>query len=101
MIYEDAEVLVIDKPAGLVVHPGAGNTRHTLQNALLGKDPSLAALPRAGIVHRLDKDTSGLLVIARTPARPDGAFATAARARGRARVSRDLRRGHDRRGHGR
>jgi 23S rRNA pseudouridine1911/1915/1917 synthase len=67
VIYEDAEVLVIDKPAGLVVHPGAGNTRHTLQNALLGWDPSLAALPRAGIIHRLDKDTSGLLVIARTP----------------------------------
>ncbi len=67
VVYEDAEVLVIDKPAGLVVHPGAGNTRHTLQNALLGRDPGLAALPRAGIIHRLDKDTSGLLVIARTP----------------------------------
>jgi 23S rRNA pseudouridine1911/1915/1917 synthase len=58
---------VIDKPAGLVVHPGAGNPRHTLQNALLGLDPSLAALPRAGLIHRLDKDTSGLLVVARTP----------------------------------
>lgn len=67
VVYEDDEVLVIDKPAGLVVHPGAGNTRHTLQNALLGRDPAHAALPRAGIVHRLDKDTSGLLVIARTP----------------------------------
>jgi 23S rRNA pseudouridine1911/1915/1917 synthase len=67
VVFEDAEVMVIDKPAGLVVHPGAGNSRHTLQNALLGKDPALAALPRAGIVHRLDKDTSGLLVIARTP----------------------------------
>src|SRR5271168_4354795 len=67
VVYEDAELLVIDKPAGLVVHPGAGNTSHTLQNALLGKDPALAALPRAGIIHRLDKDTSGLLVIARTP----------------------------------
>jgi 23S rRNA pseudouridine1911/1915/1917 synthase len=67
VVYEDEEVLVIDKPAGLVVHPGAGNARHTLQNALLGWDPALAALPRAGIVHRLDKDTSGLLVIARTP----------------------------------
>ena len=66
VIYEDAEVMVIDQPAGLVVHPGAGNARHTLQNALLGRDPALAALPRAGIVHRLDKDTSGLLVIART-----------------------------------
>jgi 23S rRNA pseudouridine1911/1915/1917 synthase len=59
--------LVIDKPAGLVVHPGAGNPRHTLQNALLGLDPTLAALPRAGLIHRLDKDTSGLLVVARTP----------------------------------
>ncbi len=67
LIYEDREVLVVDKPAGLVVHPGAGNPRHTLQNALLGMDASLASLPRAGIVHRLDKDTSGLLVVARTP----------------------------------
>ena len=67
LIHEDADVLVIDKPAGLVVHPGAGNPRHTLQNALLGLDPSLAALPRAGLIHRLDKDTSGLLVVARTP----------------------------------
>jgi 23S rRNA pseudouridine1911/1915/1917 synthase len=64
--HEDADVLVIDKPAGLVVHPGAGNPRHTLQNALLGHDPKLAQLPRAGLIHRLDKDTSGLLVIART-----------------------------------
>jgi len=58
---------VIDKPAGLVVHPGAGNTRHTLQNALLALDPKLALVPRAGLVHRLDKDTSGLLLVARTP----------------------------------
>src|SRR5476649_1184843 len=67
LIHEDRDVLVVDKPAGLVVHPGAGNPRHTLQNALLGFDPSLAALPRAGLIHRLDKDTSGLLVVARTP----------------------------------
>ena len=67
LVHEDADVLVIDKPAGLVVHPGAGNPRHTLQNALLGLDPTLAALPRAGLIHRLDKDTSGLLVVARTP----------------------------------
>jgi 23S rRNA pseudouridine1911/1915/1917 synthase len=67
LVHEDADVLVIDKPAGLVVHPGAGNPRHTLQNALLGLDPRLAALPRAGLIHRLDKDTSGLLVVARTP----------------------------------
>jgi 23S rRNA pseudouridine1911/1915/1917 synthase len=67
LIHEDRDVLVIDKPAGLVVHPGAGNPRHTLQNALLGLDASLAALPRAGLIHRLDKDTSGLLVVARTP----------------------------------
>jgi 23S rRNA pseudouridine1911/1915/1917 synthase len=66
VVHQDAEVLVIDKPAGLVVHPGAGNPRHTLQNALLGLDPSLARLPRAGLIHRLDKDTSGLLVIARS-----------------------------------
>ncbi len=66
LLHEDRDVLVIDKPAGLVVHPGAGNPRHTLQNALLGFDASLAALPRAGIIHRLDKDTSGLLVVART-----------------------------------
>jgi 23S rRNA pseudouridine1911/1915/1917 synthase len=66
VVYEDPDVLVVDKPAGLVVHPGAGNPRHTLQNALLGRDPRLAALPRAGIVHRLDKGTSGLLVVART-----------------------------------
>ncbi|MFI4891460.1 MAG: 23S rRNA pseudouridine(1911/1915/1917) synthase RluD [Steroidobacterales bacterium] len=66
IVYQDRDCLVIDKPAGLVVHPGAGNPRHTLQNALLGLDPSLAALPRAGLIHRLDKDTSGLLVVART-----------------------------------
>jgi 23S rRNA pseudouridine1911/1915/1917 synthase len=66
VVHEDRDVWVLDKPAGLVVHPGAGNANHTLQNALLGRDPSLAALPRAGIIHRLDKDTSGLLVIART-----------------------------------
>jgi 23S rRNA pseudouridine1911/1915/1917 synthase len=66
-VHEDRDVWVVDKPAGLVVHPGAGNPDHTLQNALLGRDPTLAALPRAGIIHRLDKDTSGLLVIARTP----------------------------------
>jgi 23S rRNA pseudouridine1911/1915/1917 synthase len=65
--YEDADVLVVDKPVGLVVHPGAGNSRHTLQNALLGFDASLGHLPRAGIIHRLDKDTSGLLMVARTP----------------------------------
>jgi 23S rRNA pseudouridine1911/1915/1917 synthase len=67
LVHQDRDLLVIDKPAGLVVHPGAGNPRHTLQNALLGFDPKLAALPRAGLIHRLDKDTSGLLVVARTP----------------------------------
>lgn len=65
MAYEDADVLVVDKPAGLVVHPGAGNPRGTLQNALLAHDRSLAKLPRAGLVHRLDKDTTGLLIVAR------------------------------------
>ena len=66
VVFEDADLLVIDKPAGLVVHPGAGNREGTLLNALLGHDPGLAQVPRAGIVHRLDKDTSGLLVVART-----------------------------------
>jgi 23S rRNA pseudouridine1911/1915/1917 synthase len=64
--FRDAHVFVIDKPAGLVVHPGAGNRAHTLQNGLLALDPQLATVPRAGIVHRIDKDTSGLLVVART-----------------------------------
>ena len=60
VVFKDRSLLVIDKPAGLVVHPGAGNARHTLQNALLALDPRLALVPRAGLVHRLDKDTSGL-----------------------------------------
>jgi 23S rRNA pseudouridine1911/1915/1917 synthase len=66
IVFEDADLLVIDKPAGLVVHPGAGNPAGTLLNALLHHDPGLARIPRAGIVHRLDKDTSGLLVVARS-----------------------------------
>lgn len=66
VLYEDAHLLVIDKPVGLVVHPGAGNPAGTLVNALLHRDPDLALLPRAGIVHRLDKDTSGALIVART-----------------------------------
>jgi 23S rRNA pseudouridine1911/1915/1917 synthase len=67
VVFKDRALLVLNKPAGLVVHPGAGNAAHTLQNALLAFDPKLAVVPRAGIVHRLDKDTSGLLVVARTP----------------------------------
>jgi 23S rRNA pseudouridine1911/1915/1917 synthase len=66
IVHADRDFFVVNKPAGLVVHPGAGNREHTLQNALLALDPELAALPRAGLVHRLDKDTSGLLVVART-----------------------------------
>lgn len=66
IVHEDRDVLVIAKPAGLVVHPGAGNPAGTLENALLHHDPSLAALPRAGIVHRLDKETSGVMMVART-----------------------------------
>lgn len=66
VLYEDADVFVLNKPAGLVVHPGAGNPAGTLVNALLHRDPSLVTLPRAGIVHRLDKDTSGVMVVART-----------------------------------
>ena len=65
-MFEDDALLVVDKPAGLVVHPGSGNRDGTLLNALLHHAPALAALPRAGIVHRLDKDTSGLMVVAKT-----------------------------------
>ena len=64
--YEDEHLLIINKPAGLVVHPAAGNPDGTMLNGLLHHDPSLQELPRAGIVHRLDKETSGLLVVART-----------------------------------
>ena len=66
VVFEDAHLLVIDKPAGLVVHPGSGNRAGTMMNALLHHAPQLAEIPRAGIVHRLDKDTSGLLVVAKT-----------------------------------
>ena len=64
--YEDADLIVINKPPGLIAHPGAGNPDGTLQNALLHHDPELAGIPRAGIVHRLDKNTSGLMVVARS-----------------------------------
>lgn len=66
LVFEDDQLLVLDKPPGLVVHPAAGNPDGTLLNALLHHAPGLSALPRAGIVHRLDKDTSGLLVVAKT-----------------------------------
>ena len=66
IVHEDDDVIVIDKAAGMVVHPAAGNWSGTLLNALLARDPASAALPRAGIVHRLDKDTSGLMVVGRT-----------------------------------
>jgi len=66
IVYEDDALLVVNKPAGLVVHPGSGNWQGTLLNALLYHAPQLACIPRAGIVHRLDKDTSGLLVVAKT-----------------------------------
>lgn len=66
VIFEDEHLLVINKPSGLVVHPGAGNSEHTLVNALLHHDPALHHLPRAGIVHRLDKETTGLLIVAKT-----------------------------------
>jgi 23S rRNA pseudouridine1911/1915/1917 synthase len=66
IVHEDRDLAVIDKPAGLVVHPGAGQPDRTLLNALLAHAPALAGVPRAGIVHRLDKDTSGLLVVAKT-----------------------------------
>ncbi|MDE0421079.1 MAG: RluA family pseudouridine synthase [Gammaproteobacteria bacterium] len=64
IVYEDASILVVDKPAGLVVHPGAGNPRGTLVNGLLRHRPALGDLPRAGLMQRLDKDTSGLMVVA-------------------------------------
>ncbi len=66
VVHADDAILVVDKPAGLVVHPAAGHRGGTLQNGLLHHDPGLEAVPRAGIVHRLDKDTTGLMVIART-----------------------------------
>ena len=66
IIHEDDALIVLDKPAGLVVHPGAGNRAGTLQNALLHHAPLLSRVPRAGIVHRLDKDTSGLMVVAKS-----------------------------------
>lgn len=65
IIYEDKDIIVVDKPSGLVVHPAVGNREHTLLNALLYHAPELKNLPRAGVVHRLDQGTSGLLVIAR------------------------------------
>lgn len=66
VIFEDSDLIIINKPAGLVVHPGAGNWTGTLLNGLLHRWPQLAGIPRAGIVHRLDKDTSGLMVVAKT-----------------------------------
>lgn len=66
IVHEDAALIVVDKPAGLVVHPGAGVPDGTLMNGLLAHCPALAGVPRAGIVHRLDKDTTGLLVVAKT-----------------------------------
>lgn len=67
VVFEDEDVIVINKPAGLVVHPGAGNPSHTLVNGLLNHRAALKNLPRAGVVHRLDKDTSGLMVVAASP----------------------------------
>jgi 23S rRNA pseudouridine1911/1915/1917 synthase len=66
VVYQDEQLLVVDKPAGLVVHPAAGNYCGTLVNALLHHAPELEAVPRAGLIHRIDKDTTGLLVVART-----------------------------------
>jgi len=66
VLFEDEHLLIVNKPAGLVVHPGAGNVRGTLMNGLLHHAPALDALPRAGIIHRIDKDTTGLLLVAKT-----------------------------------
>ena len=67
IVHEDSELLIVNKPIGIIVHPGSGNPDHTLLNALLYHHPDLEMLPRAGIIHRLDKETSGLLVVAKTP----------------------------------
>lgn len=75
IVYEDEDLLVINKPAGLVVHPGAGNQQGTLVNALLHHQPSLNQVPRGGIVHRLDKDTTGLMVVAKTLSAQNGLVA--------------------------
>ncbi|MEO1575077.1 MAG: 23S rRNA pseudouridine(1911/1915/1917) synthase RluD [Pseudomonadota bacterium] len=85
IVYKDDDLMVVDKPPGLVVHPGAGNAHGTLVNGLLHADPELSALPRAGLVHRLDKDTSGLLIVARTAA----AFATLTQAMSHREISRE------------
>ena len=71
VVHEDEHLLVVNKPAGLVVHPAPGNWSGTLLNGLMARDPKSALVPRAGIVHRLDKDTSGLMVVARTRASMD------------------------------
>ncbi|ODU59603.1 MAG: pseudouridine synthase [Comamonadaceae bacterium SCN 68-20] len=71
VVFEDAHLLVVNKPAGLVVHPAPGHWSGTLLNGLMGRDPKAMLLPRAGIVHRLDKDTSGLMVVARERATMD------------------------------
>jgi 23S rRNA pseudouridine1911/1915/1917 synthase len=93
VVHEDAHLLVVDKPAGLVVHPAPGNWSGTLLNALLARDAAAAQLPRAGIVHRLDKDTSGLMVVARTRAAMDALV--------RAIAAREVRRQYLALGHGR
>ena len=67
VLFEDEEIIVVNKPAGLVVHPGAGNADGTLVNGLLNHRPDLNRLPRAGVVHRLDKETSGIMVVAASP----------------------------------
>jgi 23S rRNA pseudouridine1911/1915/1917 synthase len=89
ILYEDESILVLDKPVGLVVHPAAGHADDTLLNGLLVHCPSFADLPRAGIVHRLDRDTSGVLVVAKTLAAQTCTQRGDPGARGPARVPRD------------
>ena len=84
VVHADDDIIVIDKPAGLVVHPGAGNPDLTLVNGLLARFPELVRLPRAGLVHRIDKDTTGLLIAARSPA----AYQTLVRALAARRIAR-------------
>ncbi|VDZ82087.1 Ribosomal large subunit pseudouridine synthase D [Kluyvera intermedia] len=81
IVYEDEDILVINKPRGFVVHPGAGNPDGTVLNALLHYYPPIADVPRAGIVHRLDKDTTGLMVVAKTVPRSNASGGIAAIAR--------------------
>lgn len=87
VVFEDDDMVVVNKPAGLVVHPAAGNWSKTLLNGLLFRYPQSVSVPRAGIVHRLDKETSGLMVVARTLEAPNASCQTTASQNGQAGIS--------------